>query len=86
VEVVRLKVTPVTGIGLTRIIALAVWLPSTVVTVIVAVPGLIPVTTPLFTVATFAFVVDHTTLRLVALAGVILAISDSVSSTYFLFL
>ena len=51
--VVGLTVTPVTSIGLTVMVDVAVLAPSAVVTVIVAVPTLTPVTSPLaLTVAT----------------------------------
>ena len=51
--VVGLTVTPVTSIGLTVITEVAVRAPSAVVTVIVAVPTLTPVTSPVaLTVAT----------------------------------
>ena len=54
--VVGLTVTPVTSIGLTVITEVAVLEPSCVVTVIVAVPTLTPVTSPVaLTVATAVF-------------------------------
>ena len=74
------NVMPVTGIGATVMVLVAVCPPSCVVTVMVAVPTDTAVTTPLvFTVATAGLLLLHIRLRLVALAGVMLAASDAVS-------
>jgi hypothetical protein len=72
-------VTPVTGmvvVGLTVIADVAVKLPSTVVTVMVALPADTAVTTPLlFTVATAVLFELQVTLLLVALFGAIVAVN-----------
>jgi len=68
--------------GVTVTVIDAVRLPSTVVTVIVAVPEDTPVTTPLaLTVAMFVLLDDHVTLRFGAVAGVTVASSCSVLPT-----
>jgi len=77
-----LRVTPLTGTGLTVTVQAAVLLPSAVVTVIVAVPAATAVTTPpAVTVATVGAPLLHVTFWLVALEGVIVALRVSVLPT-----
>ena len=66
-----LRVTPVTGMKAALIVTVqvSVYPPSTVVTVMVAVPGATPVTIPLLTVATLLLLVDQVTALLVASEG-----------------
>ena len=66
-----LRVTPVTGMKAALIVTMqvSVYPPSTVVTVMVAVPGATPVTIPLLTVATLLLLVDQVTALLVASEG-----------------
>ena len=62
--------------GITTTVAVAVCPPSTAVAVIMAVPTDTVVTTPvLLTVATAGLLLDHETLRFVALAGATVAVS-----------
>src|SRR5690554_558209 len=63
----------VTGAAVTVTVQVAVLLPSTVVTVIVAVPADSGVTTPFATVATVSLLVDQVTFLLAALTGVTVA-------------
>ena len=56
----------------------AVLLPSSVVTVMVAVPTLTPVTSPLLTVAIEASFVSHVTFLLVAFVGSTVAVREIV--------
>ena len=73
---------PDTGTVITVTTHSAVFVPSFVVAVIVAVPAETAVTTPsVSTVATDSLLLFHTTFWLVALAGVMVAISVSVSRT-----
>jgi len=76
------RVTSVTAMlgTVTVRLQLAVLLPSTVVTVIVAVPGSVKLITPLDTVATSVLLELQETLLLVALAGNIVAISVTAGS------
>jgi len=79
---VLFKITPLTATGLTVTVQEAVLPPSTVVTVIDAVPTLTPLTTPLVdTVATAVLLLLHVTFWFVALAGVIAAVRSSVPPT-----
>ena len=73
-----MRVTFVTGytFAFTVTSQVAVLPPSSVVTVIVAVPALIAVTTPLSTVATEGSLVDQVTFLLVAVSG--LTVADKV--------
>jgi hypothetical protein len=74
------KVTPVTEteVEMTVIAQVAVLLPSTVVTVMVAVPALTPVTVPFDdTLATAGALLNHVTFLLVALEGETVAVSLS---------
>jgi hypothetical protein len=74
--------TPVTDTALTVTAQVAVLLPSSVVTVMAALPAAMPVTNPLDdTVATELALLLHVTFWLVALAGAILAIKVSVLPT-----
>ena len=74
------SVTPVTGTvaAATVTAQVAVLPPSSVVTVMVAVPGATAVTTPSVTVAMLASLVLHVTFLLVALSGSIVAVSRAV--------
>ena len=80
---VLFKDTPVTKTGreLTVIVQNAVLPPSTVVTIIVAVPTLTPVTTPPDTIATAVLLLFHDTFWFVALEGVIVTVRFSVPPT-----
>ncbi|MPN41061.1 hypothetical protein SDC9_188601 [bioreactor metagenome] len=78
------KVTPVTGTttgsgSLTVTMQLAVFWPSSVVTVIVALPAATAVTTPSFTVAMASSLLDQLTFLLVASAGATVAAKVAVS-------
>jgi len=76
------KDTPVTAMGFTVTVQEAVLPPSAVVTVIVAVPTLTPVTTPPSdTVATAVLLLFHVTFLFVALEGVIVTVRYSVPFT-----
>jgi len=57
---VLFRLTPVTGV-ITVTAQVAVWLPSFVLTVIVALPEAMAVTRPLLTVATALLLVSHVT-------------------------
>ena len=72
---VRSKDTPVTAtlVGLTVMLEVAVLPPSSVLTVIIAVPGTTAVTTPFETVATEGLLVLQNRLWFVALEGIIVA-------------
>ena len=59
----------------------AVLFPSSVVTVMVALPSAIPVTVPLLTAAIPGLSLDQVTFLLVALSGVIIALSVAVLLT-----
>ena len=65
-------------LAVTVTVHVAVLLPSTVLTVIVAVPAAIAVTTPPSTVTTLLSLVDHVTFLFVALLGLIVATKVSV--------
>ena len=81
VSLVVFSEIPVTGTT-TSIIAVAVFNPSTVVAVIVTVPGVTAYTTPaVSTVATVGFEDVHVTFLFVALVGVTVAINVVVSPT-----
>ncbi len=74
--VVGLTVTPVVATTVTVMAEVAVFPPSCVVTVIVAVPAAMPLTSPEeLTVATEALLDDHVTFLLVAFAGATVAVS-----------
>ncbi len=74
------RITPVTGMvfGVTVTEQVAVLPPSTVATVIVAVPAATAITTPFVTVATEGLLLDQVTSLLVASDGSIVAINVSV--------
>ena len=77
--VLELKVTPLTLIGVTVTSHVAFLLPSSVVTVIVAVPTDFAVTTPeLDTVATLVLLLVHDTFLFSALLGDTAAFKDTV--------
>ena len=74
------SVIPVTGTtesSVTFTVQVAVWLPSFVVAVIVALPAPNAFTTPLVTVATVLSLLDHVTSLLAALDGDTVAVSVS---------
>ena len=74
--VVGLTVTPVTRIGLTVMVEVAVLAPSAVVTVMVAVPTLTPVTKPVaLTEATPVLLLLQVTAWFVAFAGAMVALN-----------
>jgi hypothetical protein len=78
------RLTPVTAIGFTVTFVVAIFPPSDVFAVIVAVPALFPVTTPLeLTVATDVLLLDHVSFLFVAHAGttVILMVTVLPSTT-----
>ncbi len=72
-------VMPVTVTGATVTVQVASKLPSSVFTVMVAVPADSGVTTPFATVATVSLLDDHVTFLLAALAGVTVATKVSVA-------
>jgi hypothetical protein len=75
-SVVLLRLTLVTAIGVTVTLHIAVFPPSTVVAVIVAVPTAFPVTTPLeLTVTIDVLPLDHVTALFAAFAGATVALS-----------
>jgi len=69
VMVFLFSVIPVTGVGFTVTKHVAVWPPSSVLTVMAALPVAMAVTRPLFTVAMALLLVSHETAWFVALAG-----------------
>ena len=77
---VLLRVTLVTGVGMTVIVQLAVMSPA--FAVMVAVPKFFAVTTPLETVATVASEVAHVTVLSVASSGPTVAMRVTVSPTF----
>ena len=78
---VLFKVTPVTATLLTVTVQVAVLLPSSVVTVIVAVPAATAVTTPPDTVATDVLLLIQLTVLFAALEGATAAVRVSVLPT-----
>ena len=79
---VLFRLTPVTATGVTVTCAVAVLLPSAVLTVTVAVPAATPVTNPLvLTVAIPVLLLVHVTDLLVALAGATVAVRVPVAPT-----
>ena len=73
------RVTPVTATGISTVTShVAVLPPSTVVTVMVAVPFAFAVTTPFATVATAGLLLSHVTALFVAFAGATVAASVTV--------
>ena len=81
-KVFLFSVTPVTSTFVTSISQFAVWLPSLVVTVIVAFPAFFPVTTPFSTVAIVSSELFHVIFLFVAFSGNILAFNVTVSDSF----
>ena len=79
--VVLSSVTPVTGMAIVVMAQVAVWLPSSVVTVMVVLPPDRAVTVPLATVAAVGLLLVHVTFLLVALVGCTVAVRVSVLPT-----
>jgi hypothetical protein len=81
-RLVLFRITPVTAIGFTVTTQVDFFLPSVVVTVIVALPAAFPVTTPLeLTVATAVLLLAHVTALFVAFVGATVAVSAPVDPT-----